>query len=661
MGQLKTVRPWLLGGLWAAFGLVATWLVLARQITYGPGMTPDSATYLILAERLLAGDRLGELLQIGSFPPLFPAVIALGSALGDPTRVATWINAAMFGAVVVVMVVWARQRGAPPWLAAWLGAAAALCAPLAEVAAYLWSEMLFLLLATLALAIFDRFLTHGGRRLLLLSAACAALCCLTRYMGLAVLACVSALLLASEASVPARLRRALVYNLIALAPIGLWLAMAWLKIGDPLGRLHDPAGHSAIATAEAGVSRLLYALVGPGPFDDALGEAIAPPTAAGVTRKAGWLVAIVGVGAGALWCLRRPGVWRVLAVPGCFTLVYAGVVWLGLSHRDLLPELRFFAPLHVPVLMTATLTLATLVQPTSGLSARFGYARRGVVAGLAVALGVWLVPWVDASRDRITQWRAVGGNEGYGSWRWAYSETLAYLRAAPRSVYSVMSNEPFAVCLLAERVLHDGCRVHLLRGRSDLAVVGPGWHLVWLHRPLTGGATTLASVLAADMPLRMLAVLADGIVLRHGRRAPLKGDVIAQIVEDYLTHAERPVVPLDAGERETPAAVGSPRLYLDGTGKRLTYMLEGCDVATVDSRIFLHVARAEPVPLPGWLPFDNLDFDLRYRAIPHDGGCLATAQLPDYPIDWVRTGVSDGWEVRFDPTDRVDGRASPMR
>ena len=638
-------------------GVAAAWLVLVRQAHYGPGLTPDSASYLILALRLLVGDTLGELSSGGGFPPLFPAAVALGSFFGDPMRMAAWINAAAFGCLVIVMVVWARQRQVPPWLAAWLGAAVALCAPLTEVAGYLWSEALFLLLATLALAIADRFLVRGGGRLLLLSASCAALCCLTRHLGIAVvMACVSALLLAGEGSMWARSRRALVYSL-ALVPSVFWLTASWLNTGDPLGKLHAVAGYSTLATADAGVTRLLYAIVGPWCFDDALGEAVAPPTALGVARKAGGLLAIVGVGAVALLCLRRLGVWRALAVPGCFAIGYAFFLWSGLWYRELLPELRFFAPLHVPVLLIAALSLAAFVAPGSNLTKRLGRWRKPVVAGVGVALGLWLVPWAEASRDRVAEWRAAG-SEGYGSRRWAYSETLAHIRATIRPGYYMFGNDPFAVCLLVEYRYRGSCHVHFVTGQLKVPKKLSGRYLVWLHRSRNRVEATLAEWLAADERLRVVAVLADGVLLRHDPKAPAGVDLIAQVVEDYLAHAEHPVT---ADEGAVPATDEAPRLYLDANGKRLTYRVDDCDVATVGSRVFLHVGRVEPVSLPGWLPFDNLDFDLRYRALPHDGGCVATAQLPDYAIAWVRTGASGDWgdwEVRFNPGDVVAGRAT---
>ena len=56
---------------------------------------------------------------------------------------------------------------------------------------------------------------------------------------------------------------------------------------------------------------------------------------------------------------------------------------------------------------------------------------------------------------------------------------------------------------------------------------------------------------------------------------------------------------------------------------------------------------------PRLAPAADLDFDFIPGGFVHNGYCLLTAQLPDYPIAEVRTGQwnEDGaiWSARFTP------------
>ena len=83
---------------------------------------------------------------------------------------------------------------------------------------------------------------------------------------------------------------------------------------------------------------------------------------------------------------------------------------------------------------------------------------------------------------------------------------------------------------------------------------------------------------------------------------------------------------------------------------------QNCSEQDLDARIILHIFPADPADLPAarrQYGFDNLDFRFDRRGIKLDGKCLASINLPAYPIDRIRAGQhADGnvlWRVEFAP------------
>ena len=102
----------------------------------------------------------------------------------------------------------------------------------------------------------------------------------------------------------------------------------------------------------------------------------------------------------------------------------------------------------------------------------------------------------------------------------------------------------------------------------------------------------------------------------------------------------------------TPVASSFFDIYADGNS--LVYIKEQCVADDIRSPIFLHI---HPKPDTEGLPsgvraigFLNLDFHVRETGVWHDGQCMATVPLPDYPIAYVSTGQFKGdhlWEERI--------------
>ena len=91
-----------------------------------------------------------------------------------------------------------------------------------------------------------------------------------------------------------------------------------------------------------------------------------------------------------------------------------------------------------------------------------------------------------------------------------------------------------------------------------------------------------------------------------------------------------------------PAARSEFDLYLDGDGGALSYLREPCDEYDARGRFFLSVHPADVEDLPEdrrELKHESLNFTFAPPfGVIFDGKCMATRQLPDYPIARIETG-----------------------
>ena len=95
-------------------------------------------------------------------------------------------------------------------------------------------------------------------------------------------------------------------------------------------------------------------------------------------------------------------------------------------------------------------------------------------------------------------------------------------------------------------------------------------------------------------------------------------------------------------------------VYIDND--RLIYVKESCSNNDRDLPFFLHVTPADENDLAEGRDesgFDNLDFELMQRGGEADGSCFAAVDIPEYEVDYIRTGQfvrgeGEVWEARID-------------
>ena len=108
-----------------------------------------------------------------------------------------------------------------------------------------------------------------------------------------------------------------------------------------------------------------------------------------------------------------------------------------------------------------------------------------------------------------------------------------------------------------------------------------------------------------------------------------------------------------AGDYGQPVAQSDFDVYL--RGGVLAYIKESCSPDDAEARFFLHIIPANPADLPAdrrERGFANADFGFADHGARIDGKCAASRELPDYPIERIRTGQfvsgeGDLWRVEF--------------
>ena len=650
-------------------------LVLARQVGYGVGLSWDAVNYIGVARNLLAGEGFVELTgrAYTFWAPLYPMLLAAGGAVGiDPQSGAGPLNAAAFGAAVVVAGLWLRDRLGSRFLAAAGVLGVALSLPLAWAASFGLATTVFSLFTLLALIHAERFLAKGGRGALVWAGAFSALAWLTHYTGAALpAAVVGLLLLRPGVSWGAKARQCAAYGLISAAPMALWALSVLARTGEfTANRL--PVQYSVPELGwEAAVSISKWAFVNlfvESRYGEDARWAIASLLAA--CALLAFSAATAGLLArAALDRKRGEDLWArwgggftfggfALAFFGMYlTALALGSSWDGVQDRHLIPA---YLPLLIAVMILVDRFFAA--KREEGAPTRTGAATAGpffawtplskrFFAGAALTL--WLGLNAALAPTAIRESNAYGAAT-YDRPRFADSETLAYV-LENRISGEIYTNEVHAVYAHTRRQLPLLRTLELYYPRDpvtqDIDVVyhvpyelplqrksmlsGEGAHIVWFHG--LGKRTYDAADLRATRRLELAAELADGAVF------------VVKSASDPLPSLRSAYDALAARE---PAARSDYDVYYEkGT---LTYVRTPCSREDTAARFFLHVEPTDTGDLPDErrrFGFDNLDFSFERYGVRFDETCIAKAALPSYAIEEIATGQFRGsrrlWEANF--------------
>ena len=504
----------------AALGAV---LVLARQATFGVGLHWDSGSYVAAARHLLAGAGFHE--YSGGFyvrwPPLYPLLLALASFdLLDPLDVAGPVNAALFGLTIFVVGQYLRSRLESRFLVGWTAFTIALARPLAGQAALAMSDTAFILLVTLTLTRAAAFLARGRTSALVWAGVWAALAWQTRYVGGALLAAVAVMLLCQRGARPAqRVRRAAGFSLLAGAPMAAWLARNRMITGVFTGPPDTSGSDWSLPVVLSQTGESLWTM--PTSFDLPLVE----------WQSVAWL-GFLPAAALAAACVvlirdrqrrRAPSEWLPCYVFGGFALIYLTVLVIILS---LIPtqgaEVRYMAPLYIPLLVTAVCALDRIVG-FAPRRRRFWrrwkprwrrQAPRAAAAVVTAALCFHTAGQIEPNVREIRQANSAG-MPGYSSPTLA--DTQAWISRNPLAG-RIFSNSPVAASVQNYASAEYGylpgetkdMQELLQRQRRRVTFYVVWFDDVWLTR----GYDYRRADLAASPSLELVAELADGAVFK---------------------------------------------------------------------------------------------------------------------------------------------------
>ena len=343
--------------LLAAIAALGAGLTLAGEAAYGVRLSADSLHYLEMAQNLLAGN--GFTLHSGNttdlWPPLYPLLLAAASlGIFNPADTAGLLNAAIFGLTIFAVGQHLRRRLQSRFMALWVCLSIAVSVPLVEVASWALAGSLFILMLTLALIQTDKFLAEGKISALLLAGIFSALAWQTRYIGVALPVFVAMLLLLQSAPLRQRVWRVAVYSLIAGIPMALWMLRNYLAGSLPgEGQIIEYSLPGLVVDALETLWRWAH-------FDLPLAWGLSlalPALTVGALAAAGCLLLR------AQWKNRIRFEWRLCYVFGGFALTYIILLITALMFiqgRDGVAD-RYMAPLYIPVMVVAAVTLDHLL------------------------------------------------------------------------------------------------------------------------------------------------------------------------------------------------------------------------------------------------------------------------------------------------------------
>ena len=610
-----------------AIAIVGTVLILLRGINYGVDVDYDGAAYLIRAQRMLAGP--GWLVHTsGVQPPLFPLLLAFVGISGiDLVHVAGFVNAVAFGLTILFSGIWLKNRLHSPLIAIWATVAICLSIPLTSLASRAVSESVFILFMVLALMQADAFLNRNGPASLIRAALFSALACLTRYAGVALIPAVALLLLLQRsAAFPERVRQAVTYSFLALAPCCLFILRNWLLSG---------------AFTWHNVKFQNYTLVLDPPrvhyLRDALKEVarwalpISSNSQAGMQGVVDWLPVVcllIWVTSAGYIFLRSMRHVR-LNLPmlfGLFALVHfvliLAVTVLDPQDKILDEEKRHLSPLYIPLVFIVSVAMDELlkgrfvplpVDDSVAETERRGWRGRFVGTVPIAAMLLWLhFPAAQYVRDAV-----VHLNQGYmyTSADWRNSAIVRYLREHP-------VDDPVYTNLEDPLEFLTGLRTTRLRTPKQLRemTITPSVHIVWF--PLGHGRQSkkLRSAIESLSDIETVFTEAQGVIYRLSLRGSLG-------LDEIMGNAP-PIIRSSAYD-----------IYLDGD--RLVYIRKAAAVPNDASRrFFLHIVPADGKNLHrarAWLGRRQYDWtkDCSWQSA---GKCAAVVRLPKYAIASIRTG-----------------------
>lgn len=221
-----------------AIGLTGILFILVGTSKYGAAISADSSHYICTARNLIEGKGFQTFRQpFVRWPPLFPTLLGL-SSLGrfDPFDTSRYVNAICFGLTLFVSGTW-LLKNIKSFPLALLGLGLIFFSkPILRISMFVWTEPVFVFLTLLFIFEMSKFLEDGKNSSLALAGTCAALGCLTRYIGVTlILTGLAVILIKQKKPFKQTLFDAFLFALISAIPAGIWLIRNYFVSGTLVG------------------------------------------------------------------------------------------------------------------------------------------------------------------------------------------------------------------------------------------------------------------------------------------------------------------------------------------------------------------------------------------------------------------------------------------
>lgn len=399
-------------------------------MNYGPGLSPDAATYIAGARHLAVGE--GYVGYAGDpvvrFPPAYSAAVALALTLGfDEIAAAGWLNV-VFAAIAVLLSAYVISDVVETKTVRLLSfGLLVFSVPLLQVSTFVLSEAFFILLSVACLVM----LTRNSSGYVVVAGILSGLATATRYIGVTVVATAAVWIWLANRG--ARFSRTMWFlgsaGLVVIPVIVRNLLLA--GFGD-----HSSPANSLLTNMKVLVRSserwFLPEMVPP-----ALGAMILAPVAAYL-----------------LWRSIKQRVWNQipLSYVGPFAL-FVGIYLPTLLALELLinidpPTVRFLAPIYLPVVIVGSAGLDALVRAQHSQPIH----RTATVLAVSLLLGGAALSIINSITADL-----VNGPGGYVSPEWRRSELVSLINAQrggwEEPFEEIYSNDPWAAYLLNNLVV----------------------------------------------------------------------------------------------------------------------------------------------------------------------------------------------------------------
>jgi hypothetical protein len=381
----------------------------------GIGISPDSIMYASTAQNIhdhfsLITFNNTPLVFFPVFYPFFLSICIFISGGVDPVTAGPVINGVLFAATIFLTGWVTTKFKAPSIVYKWLILGAVLLSPaLQEIYTYLWSETLFILEILIFIIAYKNYLQKHTTKSLITVGIVAAICCITRYAGITVVATGGLLILIDGRLVTKK-------KIIHLVSFGA-MAISLLVCNLILNRLSTGLSTGTREPAITPFSENLY-YFGTVILDWAgLPEKLDPIAVAFAT------IVILGLGTLLIVRVVQHHLNSYENVIICFTLVYGlFILIIATVSRFERMNSRLLSPMFVPLLLSFTCWIPDLIKYIR-FSKKWLLATPFVIAMLAFE---YTIAKVDYQRyDDFKDY----GIPGYTDDDWNKSDFIVFLKS----------------------------------------------------------------------------------------------------------------------------------------------------------------------------------------------------------------------------------------